>query len=61
MTGNKPPGLVPNKFSYMGKDLHRASKYFDVPLHPPTDPFEVMFKKGKHYQHGYSVGLRSDR
>ncbi|XP_032415392.1 glutathione S-transferase kappa 1 [Xiphophorus hellerii] len=44
--GNKPPGLVPNKFSYMTKDLHRASKYFDVPLHPPTDPFEVMFKKG---------------
>ncbi|XP_054903699.1 glutathione S-transferase kappa 1 [Poeciliopsis prolifica] len=44
--GNKPPGLVPNKFSYMTKDLHRASSYFGVPLHPPADPFEVMFQKG---------------
>ncbi|MED6257803.1 hypothetical protein ATANTOWER_031692 [Ataeniobius toweri] len=44
--GNKPPGLVPNKFSYMTKDLHRLANYFDVPLHPPSDPFEVMFQKG---------------
>lgn len=45
-SGNKPPGLVPNKFKYMGKDLQRLSKYFDVPIGFPADPFEVMFTKG---------------
>lgn len=47
ITGNKPPGVVPNKFMYMTKDLKRAAEYFDVPLQAPSDPFEVMFKKGK--------------
>ncbi|XP_003976199.1 glutathione S-transferase kappa 1 [Takifugu rubripes] len=45
-SGNKPPGVVPNKFMYMTKDLKRAAEYFDVPLQAPADPFEVMFKKG---------------
>ncbi|XP_035498721.1 glutathione S-transferase kappa 1 [Scophthalmus maximus] len=43
---NRPPGVVPNKFMYMTKDLHRLAKYYDVPLRPPSDPFEAMFKKG---------------
>ncbi|KAM4580668.1 glutathione S-transferase kappa 1-like [Odontesthes bonariensis] len=45
-SGNKPPGLVPNKFLYMNNDLNQLSKYFDVPLQAPSDPFEAMFKKG---------------
>lgn len=45
-SGNKPPGLVPNKFMYMSKDLERLSEYFDIPLGFPADPFEAMFKKG---------------
>ncbi|XP_036394184.1 glutathione S-transferase kappa 1-like [Megalops cyprinoides] len=45
-SGNKPPGLVPNKFLYMGKDLTRLGQYFGVPLAFPADPFEAMFKKG---------------
>lgn len=45
-SGNKPPGLVPNKFMFMGKDLARLSEYFNVPLKTPSDPFEAMFKKG---------------
>ncbi|KAM4601338.1 glutathione S-transferase kappa 1-like [Polymixia lowei] len=45
-SGNKPPGLVPNKFLYMMKDLNRLGQYFDVPLKSPSDPFEAMFKKG---------------
>lgn len=45
-SGNKPPGLVPNKFLYMTKDLQRLSQYFGVPLQSPSDPFEAMFKKG---------------
>ncbi|KAK9513962.1 hypothetical protein VZT92_027456 [Zoarces viviparus] len=45
-SGNKPPGLVPNKFQYMAKDLLRLSAYFDVPLQAPSDPFEAMFQKG---------------
>lgn len=45
-SGNKPPGLVPNKFMYMTQDLKRLGGYFDVPLQFPSDPFEVMFNKG---------------
>uniref|UniRef100_UPI0037E92908 glutathione S-transferase kappa 1 n=1 Tax=Semicossyphus pulcher TaxID=241346 RepID=UPI0037E92908 len=44
--GNKPPGLVPNKFMYMGKDLRRLAEYFNVPLQSPANPFEAMFEKG---------------
>ncbi|XP_041843839.1 glutathione S-transferase kappa 1-like [Melanotaenia boesemani] len=45
-SGNKPPGVVPNKFMYMTTDLHRLGDYFDVPLKPPADPFKAMFEKG---------------
>lgn len=45
-SGNKPPGLVPNKFLYMTKDLARLAEYFNVPVQSPSDPFEAMFKKG---------------
>ncbi|XP_029959058.1 glutathione S-transferase kappa 1 [Salarias fasciatus] len=45
-SGNKPPGVIPNKFMYMGKDLTRLSEYCEVPMQFPSDPFEVMFKKG---------------
>ncbi|CDQ82726.1 unnamed protein product [Oncorhynchus mykiss] len=45
-SGNKPPGLVPNKFLYMTTDLHRLAQYFQVPISPPADPFEAMFEKG---------------
>ncbi|KAM7421022.1 hypothetical protein PAMA_015288 [Pampus argenteus] len=45
-SGNKPPGLVPNKFMYMTKDLQRLGEYFNVPLKAPSDPFEAMFQKG---------------
>ncbi|KAJ8005162.1 hypothetical protein DPEC_G00143780 [Dallia pectoralis] len=45
-SGNRPPGLVPNKFLYMGKDLHRLAQYFQVPLNPPANPAEAMFEKG---------------
>lgn len=51
LTGNKPPGLVPNKFMYMTKDMERLAEYFNVPLTAPSDPFEVMFKKGT-YEEG---------
>lgn len=45
-SGNKPPGVIPNKFMYMTKDLGRLAKYFSVPLCAPSDPFEAMFEKG---------------
>ncbi|XP_077576133.1 glutathione S-transferase kappa 1-like [Stigmatopora nigra] len=45
-SGNKPPGLVPNKFLFMGKDLARLAEYFNVPLQPPSDPADAMFRKG---------------
>ena len=52
--GNKPPGMVPNKFKYMTSDLQRLSKYFDVPISSPADPFEVMFQKGIFIPHKLS-------
>lgn len=45
-SGNKPPGLVPNKFMYMTQDLARLADYFNVPLQTPSDPADVMFRKG---------------
>lgn len=45
-SGNKPPGIIPNKFMYMSKDLKRLSQYFGIPLQAPSDPFEAMFQKG---------------
>ncbi|CAL8341228.1 glutathione S-transferase kappa 1 [Gadus morhua] len=45
-SGNKPPGLVPNKFLYMTKDMERLAQYFEVPLKAPSNPFEAMFEKG---------------
>ncbi|XP_008320959.1 glutathione S-transferase kappa 1 [Cynoglossus semilaevis] len=43
---NKPPATVPNKANYMVKDVQRLATYFDVPMTFPSDPFEVMFRKG---------------
>ncbi|XP_053289343.1 glutathione S-transferase kappa 1 [Pleuronectes platessa] len=43
---NRPPGMVPNKMVYMSNDLQRLSKYFEVPLRPPSNPAEAMFIKG---------------
>lgn len=63
LTGNKPPGVVPNKFMYMTKDMERLADYFNVPLAAPSDPFEVMFKKGT-YKEGLTgsvVLYRFDR
>lgn len=46
IAGNKPPGMVPNKFQYMEKDLQRLSLYFAVPIVKPSDVFTVMHVKG---------------
>lgn len=43
---NRAPGLVPNKFLYMTKDMSRLAQYFDVPISQPSNPFEAMFEKG---------------
>ncbi|XP_048008086.1 glutathione S-transferase kappa 1-like [Megalobrama amblycephala] len=45
-SGNRPPGVVPNKFLYMSQDLKRLSEYFVIPLSSPANPFEAMFEKG---------------
>lgn len=45
-SGNQPPATIPNKARYMMTDLERLAKYFDVPLRPPANPWEVMVTKG---------------
>nr|AYG85509.1 glutathione S-transferase kappa [Andrias davidianus] len=45
-SGNQPPALVPKKGAYMGQDLQRMARYYQVPLRQPKDFFEVMIKKG---------------
>uniref|UniRef100_S4RZZ3 Glutathione S-transferase kappa n=2 Tax=Petromyzon marinus TaxID=7757 RepID=S4RZZ3_PETMA len=45
-SGNKPPGLVPNKARYMAKDLERLRDYFQLPIALPRNPAEAMFQKG---------------
>ncbi|XP_078507531.1 glutathione S-transferase kappa 1-like isoform X1 [Lissotriton helveticus] len=45
-SGNQPPAMVPKKGVYMGKDLKRLAKYFQVPLQSPKDFFGTIIKKG---------------
>ncbi|XP_074509411.1 glutathione S-transferase kappa 1-like [Sebastes fasciatus] len=45
-SGNKPPGLLPDKLLYMTKDLTRSSQYFGIPMQARTDPYEATFQKG---------------
>ncbi|KAK0061305.1 glutathione-S-transferase kappa 1 [Biomphalaria pfeifferi] len=45
-SGNRPPAMVPNKGTYMLKDVPRCAKYFDVPLKFPKNVPEMMFVKG---------------
>nr|KAG8539008.1 hypothetical protein GDO81_021609 [Engystomops pustulosus] len=45
-TGNSPPALVPKRGAYMGRDLRRLAKFYQVPVREPSDVFHVMLKKG---------------
>merc|ERR1711868_259933 len=45
-SGNKPPGVVPSKMTYMMHDLSRFGEYYDIPIKPIKDPFTTLFKKG---------------
>nr|QGA31152.1 glutathione transferase kappa 1 [Pardosa pseudoannulata] len=45
-SGNSPPGLVPNKRNYMGQDLKRLQKYFQVPLFLPDNLMDFIMKGG---------------
>ncbi|XP_019856690.1 PREDICTED: glutathione S-transferase kappa 1-like [Amphimedon queenslandica] len=46
LSGNRPPGMVPNKAAYMVTDLKRLRKYYDVPLNIPKNPVDTMLNKG---------------
>lgn len=45
-TGNQPPGVNPIKMQYIAKDLMRIAKHTQVPMNLPSNPEEVIFKKG---------------
>jgi len=45
-SGNKPPGVVPDKMMYMMRDLQRINKHTQIPINPISDPFTTLFKKG---------------
>lgn len=40
--GNRPPGMVPAKAKYMGKDIARISQYFKIPLRVPSVVMKVL-------------------
>ncbi|KAI0224883.1 Glutathione S-transferase kappa 1 [Lamellibrachia satsuma] len=42
-SGNHPPGMVPNKATYMVHDLARCRRHFQVPLRIPSNPMETVF------------------
>merc|ERR1712227_657558 len=44
-SGNKPPGVVPNKSVYMIQDIQRLAKFYKIPLNPLSDPFTTLFSK----------------
>ena len=35
-TENRPPGVVPLKARYMGKDIIRLAEYYRIPLNSPA-------------------------
>jgi len=35
-TENRPPGVVPLKARYMGKDIKRLAEYYHIPLSAPA-------------------------
>lgn len=43
---NRPPGVVPAKANYMGKDLRRLATYYQIPLQTPSNVPEALFVKG---------------
>ncbi|XP_063416686.1 glutathione S-transferase kappa 1-like [Mytilus trossulus] len=43
---NQPPGVNPIKMQYIGKDLMRLAKHTQIPMKIPSNPEEVIFKKG---------------
>eukprot|EP00118_Oscarella_pearsei_P015757 m.144589 g.144589 ORF g.144589 m.144589 type:complete len:226 (+) comp38404_c0_seq7:48-725(+) len=45
-TGVTPPGKIPAKALYYGRDLMRCAKFFNVPMKIPKNVEEVMFVKG---------------
>ncbi|XP_015272753.1 PREDICTED: glutathione S-transferase kappa 1 [Gekko japonicus] len=45
-TGNQPPAMVPQRASYMSKDMPRMAKYYQVPVRNPKDFLEAVIKKG---------------
>ncbi|CAG5083525.1 Oidioi.mRNA.OKI2018_I69.PAR.g10399.t1.cds [Oikopleura dioica] len=45
-SGNKPPGVVPGKMVYMGRDLMRLNEFTGMELNMLSDPFTTLFKKG---------------
>ncbi|XP_065916501.1 glutathione S-transferase kappa 1-like [Dysidea avara] len=46
LSENRPPGVVPLKARYMGKDIIRLAEYYRIPLNSPANPAEVLFVKG---------------
>lgn len=36
LSDNRPPGVVPAKANYMGKDLRRLATYYQIPLQTPS-------------------------
>lgn len=34
--GNKPPGVVPSKLAYMGKDIKRLRDFYGIPIKAPS-------------------------
>jgi len=45
-TGNSPPGALPFKAKFLGRDLKRASLHFNVPLLPMPGNFFTEVVKG---------------
>ncbi|XP_075072428.1 glutathione S-transferase kappa 1-like [Mixophyes fleayi] len=43
-SGNPFQAMVPSKGAYMIQDLERVSRFFQVPLHQPSDVFHVIMK-----------------
>ena len=57
---NKPPGIVPAKMSFMGRDLKYKKIYDKIPFNPLEDAATKLFKKGSVDAQRFLVAAKND-
>lgn len=57
---NKPPGIVPAKMAFMGRDLKYKKMFDKIPFNPISDAPTKLFKKGSVDAQRFLVAAKND-